>query len=119
MKLKKLTAFLDNTLKLGDFREDVSNNGLQIEGTEEVKKILFAVDGCQEVFDLAVENDADMIFVHHGLSWGSGMRYFTGINADRFRTLFANGIRLCDKVLLRGLKNVRFPKDSSASRISG
>ena len=94
MKLKKLTAFLDNTLKLGDFREDVSNNGLQIEGTEEVKKILFAVDGCQEVFDLAVENDADMIFVHHGLSWGSGMRYFTGINADRFRTLFANGISL-------------------------
>ncbi len=94
MNLKKITAFLDNTLKLGDFREDVSNNGLQIEGTDEVKKILFAVDGCQEVFDLAVENDADMIFVHHGLSWGSGMRYFTGINADRFRTLFANGISL-------------------------
>ena len=94
MKLKKLVTFLDNTLNLGNFSEDVSNNGLQIEGAGEVEKILFAVDGCQEVFDQAVENDADMVFVHHGLSWGSGMRYFTGITADRFRTLFANGISL-------------------------
>ena len=89
-----LVNFLDTTLDLAAFSGDVSNNGLQIEGASEVKKVLFAVDGCQQVFDIAVKEQADFIFVHHGLSWGGGLKRWTDINAARFSTLFKNDISL-------------------------
>lgn len=44
IKRDELTAFLDAQLKLADFSGDVSNNGLQVEGSGEVRKMLFAVD---------------------------------------------------------------------------
>lgn len=94
IELKTLTGFLDKTLNLPAFSGDVSNNGLQIEGDCKINRLLFAVDACQEVFDTAVEEDCDFIFVHHGLSWGGGLKRWTGINGNRFRTLFANGISL-------------------------
>lgn len=89
-----LVSFLDNELNIDAFSGDVSNNGLQIEGRNEIKKIVFAVDGCQQTFDFAVKENADFIFVHHGLSWGGGLKRWTGINAARFAALFNNGISL-------------------------
>ncbi len=89
-----LVKFLDNELDLAAFSGDVSNNGLQIEGKQEVNKILFAVDACQQTFDIAVKEKADFIFVHHGLSWGGGLKRWTGIDAKRFATLFKHDISL-------------------------
>jgi dinuclear metal center YbgI/SA1388 family protein len=89
-----LVNVLDTELDLAAFSDDVSNNGLQIEGKTEVKKILFAVDACQQVFDIALKEQADFIFVHHGLSWGGGLKRWTDINAARFSTLFKNDISL-------------------------
>lgn len=74
--------------------EDVSNNGLQVEGGEHVERIIFGVDACRGLFDAAVERDADCIFVHHGLSWGGGLKRLTGMTAGRVRPLFENGISL-------------------------
>ena len=87
MQRDELVKFLDRTLRLEKFPDDVSNNGLQIEGAETVRKALFAVDACQEVFELAVEAGADFIFVHHGVSWGGGMKRWVGMDARRFRTV--------------------------------
>lgn len=89
-----LVKFLDNELNLAAFSGDVSNNGLQIEGSAEVKKAVFAVDACQQTFDFAAREHADFIFVHHGLSWGGGLKRWTNINAARFSTLFKNDISL-------------------------
>ena len=94
IKRDDLTAILNKTLNLPAFAGDVSNNGLQIEGKENVNRILFAVDACQETFDFAAENNCDFIFVHHGISWGGGLKRWTGINARRFSTLFKHGISL-------------------------
>ena len=94
MKRDEVVKFFDSVLELPRFSGDVSNNGLQIEGCDEVKKILFAVDGCQEIFDRAVEEKADFIFVHHGISWGGGIKRWVGMDARRFRTLFGNNISL-------------------------
>ena len=94
MKRDDLVKFLDDVLELSRFSGDVSNNGLQVEGSSNVGRILFAVDGCQEVFDLAVSEKADFIFVHHGISWGGGIKRFTGIDAKRLRTLFKGDISL-------------------------
>ena len=94
LKRDVLVEFLDETLKLRDFSGDYSNNGLQVEGCREISTVLFAVDGCQEVFDIAAKEGCNFIFVHHGISWGGGLKRWTGMDARRFNTLFANGISL-------------------------
>ena len=94
MKLDKLTSFLDNYLKIADFPGDVSNNGLQVSGKDEVKCAVFGVDACQMLFDRAAELDADFIFVHHGLSWGAFPKRLTGIESARFGTLFRERMSL-------------------------
>ena len=90
----ELVSFLDDCLKLKDFSGDYSNNGLQIEGGDIVKKAVFGVDACQALFDAALECGADFIFTHHGISWGGEPRLWTGITAKRFSTLFKNNISL-------------------------
>ena len=90
----ELTCFLDTQLKLADFAGDVSNNGLQVEGSPEVRKVLFAVDGCQDIFTQAADMHCDFIFVHHGISWGGGIKRWVGCDARRFATLFKNDISL-------------------------
>ena len=94
IKRNELVDFLDSTLDLPGFRNDVSNNGLQVEGGENIERILFGVDACQELFDAAIETKAQFIFVHHGISWGGGLKRFTGLNARRLSSLFNNGISL-------------------------
>lgn len=74
--------------------EDASNNGLQVEGREDVERIVFGVDACRGLFEAAVEREANFVFVHHGLSWGGGLKRLTGMTAGRLRPLFENGISL-------------------------
>ena len=94
MKREELTKCLDDLLKLPEFSGDVSNNGVQVEGRDEVRKAVFAVDASQALFDEAVRRHADFIFVHHGLSWGANPRRLTGFTAKRFRTPFTHDITL-------------------------
>ena len=93
MKRQEFTAFLDEL-----FREvkanDYSNNGLQAEGRDEVRKVGFAVDACVQTFEMALQAGCDFLFCHHGISWGGGIQRFTGYQAARLRTLLANGLSL-------------------------
>ena len=57
MKRDELTKFLDAALNIAAFSEDCSNNGVQVEGCDEVRKAVFAVDASQALFDAAVERD--------------------------------------------------------------
>lgn len=87
-------SYLDGLLQPERYERDPSANGLQIEGGEMVNKVIFGVDASQALFDAAVEHEADMIVVHHGLFW-KGMPYpITGLAAQRIRTLFVNDISL-------------------------
>ncbi len=94
MKLTQIVDFLNQTLQLSNFGSDASNNGLQVEGCSEVKKIVYAVDASLAVFEQAAALDADMIIVHHGLSWGSEPRRFVGATAKRLNSLFKRDISL-------------------------
>lgn len=50
--------------------KDASLNGLQVGlSNKPLKRIAFALDACAQSFTLA--KDADLLFVHHGLFWGS------------------------------------------------
>lgn len=62
----KIIKFCEDYLKVSDFEDDCSN-GLQIEGKEEVKKIVVGVTLSKELIEKAVIKKADMIIVHHGL----------------------------------------------------
>ncbi|WP_457548697.1 Nif3-like dinuclear metal center hexameric protein [Archaeoglobus sp.] len=92
MKLYEIVEFLDDLLKVKEW-QDKSNNGLQVEGKEEIKKVAFAVDACMDVFERAKESNADMIVVHHGLIWG-GIDYVKGVVKRRLEFLLKNGISL-------------------------
>lgn len=73
---------------------EYSNNGLQVEACHEVNKVAFAVDACHETINKAHELGAELLIVHHGLSWGRGITRFTGVDAQRFGELFRYGISL-------------------------
>ena len=46
--------------------QDYAPNGLQVEGKESVGVIVTGVTASQALIDAAVEQNADMILVHHG-----------------------------------------------------
>ena len=94
IKLTELTEYLNNLLQLNQIVGDPSNNGLQIEGTGEVNKVLFGVDTSVCLIEKAVEQKADFIFVHHGLSWGSSLKYITNYNASLIKPLCKHNISL-------------------------
>lgn len=73
-KLGDILAWFDRELDVKSF-DDVSNNGLQIarEG-EVVTSVAFAVDGSLASVRKAAEVGAQLLVVHHGISWGGGIR---------------------------------------------
>ena len=77
-----IVRFLDQILELDQWPDDPSNNGLQFAGDAEVEKAVFAVDASAELFCKAADLDAGFIFVHHGISWGSGIRRIDGLLAE-------------------------------------
>ncbi|OGV18802.1 MAG: Nif3-like dinuclear metal center hexameric protein [Lentisphaerae bacterium GWF2_38_69] len=94
MKLKTLVNFLNETLDIKAVHNDVSNNGLQIQGCKDIEKALFTVDFSLELVDYAIDHDVQFIFVHHGQSWGNSMKYITGSNYNRIKPMIDHGISL-------------------------
>ena len=92
MTLAELVAELDGYLAIGDY-DDRSNNGLQVEGRADVRRIGLAVDAAQETFDKAVEAGVDLLLVHHGLFWGEPLMV-TGSHRRRLVTLLSNDVSL-------------------------
>ena len=78
MKIDKITAILDEVLEPEKF-DDVSNNGVQIARSgSDVKCVAFAVDASLASVEAAVEAGAGLLVVHHGISWGGGIRRLSG-----------------------------------------
>ena len=94
MKLERVVAWLDHELKLSEFPSDHSNNGLQVEAAAEVSRAVFGVDASAAMIAAAAARGADLVVVHHGLSWGSEPRRLTGITARRYGELLRRGINL-------------------------
>jgi dinuclear metal center YbgI/SA1388 family protein len=92
MQRDDLVAWLDDFLKVKDY-PDISLNGLQVEGKDEVNQIAVAVDGAQATFDDAVAAGVDMLIVHHGLFWGKPLAV-RGHVKKRIQTLLDAGISL-------------------------
>ena len=81
MKIAKIVSWLDRTLDVASF-DDVSNNGVQIESAggaaAEVSRVAFAVDASVRAVRAAAASGAQMLVVHHGISWGGGVKRIAG-----------------------------------------
>ncbi len=64
-KRDKIIEYLNEYLKVKDF-EDYCYNGLEIEGKEDVSRIITGVTLSRRLIDEAIEKEAEMIIVHHG-----------------------------------------------------
>lgn len=73
---------------------DYCPNGLQVQGRENVSKLVTGVTACQGLIDAAVEAGADAILVHHGYFWRGEDQSISGIKKSRIETLLKNDISL-------------------------
>ena len=107
MKLGKIVFWLDKTLKVSDF-DDVSNNGLQLDRfpvlstrhqalstAHEVRVVAFAVDASVKAVEAAAKAGAQLLVVHHGISWGGGVRRVSGGVGNVIRAAIRNNIAIC------------------------
>lgn len=94
MKRSELVRRLADYLHISEF-DDISTNGLVVgaPGDREIRKVSCAVDATLGTFRLAAEAESDMLFVHHGLFWGSPIPV-TGPHYARIRFLMDHGIDL-------------------------
>jgi dinuclear metal center YbgI/SA1388 family protein len=89
----RLVAYLDEYLEAGKGR-DYGPNGLQVEGREEIGKVVTGVSACQELFVRARAAGADAVLVHHGIFWEGMPRTLTGFQYRRVAELIQGGMNL-------------------------
>lgn len=74
--------------------KDYGPNGLQVEGRDQVRRIVSGVTASRELIARAVASRADAIFVHHGLFWRGQDGRVTGWMKQRLALLLAHDISL-------------------------
>lgn len=90
---QSLLDFLDSLLRPQDF-QDYCPNGLQVEGTDTISKVVTGVTASQALIDAAVAQQADAILVHHGYFWKGENPTITGMKGNRIRQLMKHDISL-------------------------
>ena len=89
----ELEQYLSSLLNVSKFK-DYAPNGLQVEGRQEIHKIVTGVTACQALLEAAVEQGADAILVHHGYFWRGDNPVVRGMHQRRLATLLKNELNL-------------------------
>lgn len=84
---------LDEWLQPGNF-QDYCPNGLQVEGSEQVRTLVTGVTASAALIDAAIAAGADMILVHHGYFWKGEDPCIRGMKKARLTRLLAHDINL-------------------------
>jgi len=74
--------------------EDYAPNGLQVQGKNEVRKIVTGVTATQAFIEAAIQQEADVILVHHGWFWMKEDPRIIGMKYQRLKLLMDNDISL-------------------------
>jgi dinuclear metal center YbgI/SA1388 family protein len=93
IKRDALLAALDGELQSARFK-DYCPNGLQVEGREQIRRIVTGVTACQALLDAAVVEEADAVLVHHGYFWRGEDERVRGIKRQRLQTLLRHDLNL-------------------------
>jgi len=92
---REIEKYCQDYLNIKDFN-DHCYNGCQVEGEENVKKIITGVSLSKKLIEKALEKKAEMIIVHHGFfmdAFGSPV-IIQGVMRARLRMLLSNNINL-------------------------
>jgi dinuclear metal center YbgI/SA1388 family protein len=88
-----LSSYLNTLLDIHRY-QDRAINGLQVEAHNgPVKKVAVSVDAGAAVIERAVQGQADVLIVHHGLLYGD-LKALTGPMARKLRLLFEGNVAL-------------------------
>ncbi|MBT5499679.1 MAG: Nif3-like dinuclear metal center hexameric protein [Thiotrichales bacterium] len=90
---EELDNYCNNFLNVKNFK-DYGPNGLQIEGSETINKIVSGVSANLDLIECAIEEKADAIFVHHGIFWENESNLITGAKRKKIALLINNNINL-------------------------
>src|SRR5215203_4242897 len=92
-RIASITGALDELLEPASYA-DLGPNGLQVPGADEVRRVVTGVSAQRELIDRAVELDAQLLLVHHGLFWDFHPTGLTSVLAGRLRPLFKHDLAL-------------------------
>jgi dinuclear metal center YbgI/SA1388 family protein len=90
---QQLLQSFDGLLQPERFK-DYGPNGLQVEGRDEVQRLVSGVTASRALIEAAVQAHADAIFVHHGLFWRGQDGRVTGWMKQRLALLLKHDISL-------------------------
>ena len=93
LKRDDMAQALDRLLQPNRFR-DYCPNGLQVEGREQIRRVVTGVTASQALIDAAVIEDADAILVHHGWFWKNEPAVVRGMKKQRMQTLLRHDLNL-------------------------
>ncbi|HEC20022.1 MAG TPA: Nif3-like dinuclear metal center hexameric protein [Gammaproteobacteria bacterium] len=93
MQRDELLKYLAELLDVPAFA-DYAPNGLQVEGSSDVRHIVTGVTACQALVDAAVERGADTLLVHHGYFWKGEAPCVVGMKQRRLKALLGADINL-------------------------
>ncbi len=93
MQRDELIAYLDELLQVSQFK-DYAPNGLQVAGTNEVRKVVTGVTASLALIEAAIEAGADTLLVHHGYFWKNELQTITSYKQKRIQKLLANNLNL-------------------------
>lgn len=93
MNINQLLDYTRQLLQVERFR-DYCPNGLQVQGKEEVQKIVSGVTASMALLEAARAENADMVLVHHGYFWKNEDERIVGIKKQRIQYLLAHEMNL-------------------------
>ncbi len=89
----ELENYLNQLLK-PELVKDFCPNGLQIQGSDNIDKIVTGVTATQDLIDEAIKVSANAIIVHHGYFWKNESYVIRGMKHKRVKALIENDISL-------------------------
>ncbi|MFZ1537714.1 MAG: Nif3-like dinuclear metal center hexameric protein [Chromatiaceae bacterium] len=89
----ELQAYCDELLGARGF-DDYCPNGLQVEGTRTIRRLVSGVTASLALIEAATAGEADAILVHHGWFWKGEAPCLTGPKGRRVRALIESGASL-------------------------
>src|SRR2546421_3705367 len=92
--LAVVVSFLDRYLRIAEVADAATAlNGLQVANGGTINRAAAAVDLCDATVQMAAQQGADLLLVHHGLFWG-GLQPLTGRTYRRVAGLINHNIAL-------------------------
>ncbi|HVH67458.1 MAG TPA: Nif3-like dinuclear metal center hexameric protein [Gemmatimonadales bacterium] len=92
VELGALVSYLNAYLRVSEVPDAPhALNGLQLANAGTVSRMAAAVDLCRATVNMAAEQRADLLLVHHGMFWG-GLRPLTGRDYHRVAALMSRNI---------------------------